>query len=182
MENRNIAQKNIFEKFKWIYFERFFTVVAIITALVTLYFTYQQIKSSNEQVRISTEQIKISNDELRNIKLNQSADLILKFNDILDKKQLIDISWDVVYEKPILKANGGRFADKDLEEYLGIYETMGELYKNGLIAKRMIYNDFSDDIVSAYENKEIRNYIKEQQKDSSDYFVNFVMLAKELNK
>jgi hypothetical protein len=42
-----------------------------------------------------------------------------------------------------------------VDELLGKYETLADLYGNGLITCRMMYNEFSGDIEDAYQNHDV---------------------------
>jgi arabinogalactan endo-1,4-beta-galactosidase len=61
---------------------------------------------------------------------------------------------------PILKNDGGKFTEGKVENLLGIYETIGDLYEENLISKKMAYNEFSDDIEATFCNNSIQKYIK----------------------
>ena len=47
----------------------------------------------------------------------------------------------------------------------------------GLINKELIYNEFSYDLLLAYNNKEIQKYLIQIREESSDFYIGFDKLA-----
>jgi len=86
---------------------------------------------------------------------------------------------------PILKKDGGKFRDEEVDALIGLYDTIGEFRHESLITKDMAYNEFSDDIEAAFCNKSIQRYITEIREEDrtregpAAFFGNFDELAME---
>jgi len=65
--------------------------------------------------------------------------------------------------------------------YLGQYETLDDLYRNGLIACPMMYNEFSYDLENAYKNKDVIAEIAEERKDDPSLWARFLDLGKQFD-
>jgi len=102
----------------------------------------------------------------------------LKFDDKLFNGDNGKIAIAIQRNKPILKDNGGRFEDYDLDSYLGLYDQINDAYKMKLISKDLIYNDFSDALIDAYKNKEVQGYLIKIRKEDPTYFDGFDKLAR----
>lgn len=77
----------------------------------------------------------------------------------------------------ILKTQGGKFSDSDLEDYLGNFESIGELETRKLIDLNMAYNEFSYAVEKTWCNRDIRSHVDATRKQSSYFFINFETLA-----
>ena len=118
--------------------------------------------------------------DLRDTKSSRSADFIFKFNEQLNKAPLARLRLAIVGRKPILKKNGGKFSEDDLEEYLDLWEGLNDIYVKGLINKEMFYNSYSYDIGKAYENAEVQTFVKESQREAPDFYTGFENLGREM--
>ena len=146
------------KRVKWQYIARFLTVLGGVCAIASIGFVGVQI---------------------RDTRINQSVDLLLKFDNELNSDINSKIADEI--DSPgtlLLKEHGGDITDGQLENYLGVYETLGFLYEKHLITDDMIYNDFSYDVVKAYQNSEVKTYITEIRKDDPTLFTEFEKLAK----
>lgn len=111
-----------------------------------------------------------------------SADLVLRFDDVLDKPKYADLidSLDTDDKNAkILQSDGGIFTDELVDDYLGQYETLAVLYRENLIDHEMANQVFSYDLEEAYQNAEIQKHIKEEDKFNNDLWTGFIYLAKE---
>jgi hypothetical protein len=97
-----------------------------------------------------------------------SAELILKFNDLLESPHYAKIVGDIESHSsnyPLLpRAKKGRLSnrtDADVEEYIGIFEDMGYFIEDNLIIAKMVYDHFSYDIEKAWCNKDVQRIVKE---------------------
>jgi hypothetical protein len=118
----------------------------------------------------------------RHQQIKDSADLVLKFDDDLNKPKFVAITdsldTDDIHAK-ILKSNGGVFTEEQVDDYLSQYETLAVLYKENLINKEMANQVFSYDIEKANQNLDIQQQIKDESKSDSDLWTGFLYLAKE---
>ena len=99
------------------------------------------------------------------------------------EKDLMDtaIANDIANEKPIFKNKGGRWNDLNIDAYLGFFEAMEDYLDAGSLNKRDVYDNYSDDILKAYNNVEIKKYIQDLRTESKDsaYYEKFEKLAKD---
>jgi len=105
----------------------------------------------------------------------------------LDNKRFNDIANDIYDKKPIFKSNGGLWEESDIDDYLGYYENIDDYVQAGSLNLRDEFNNYSDDVLTAYHNKEIRAYIEQirAKAHDNDYYVKFEEMAKmfeEMNK
>jgi hypothetical protein len=118
--------------------------------------------------------------DLPDTKASRSVDLVLKFDERLSKPPFLKLRTAVEYNKPILRANHGKFTEEDLESYLGILDSLNDVYRQGLITKDLFYSAYSYDIEKAYDNAEVQTYLKEIRKEDPDFYSGFERLAKEI--
>ena len=110
---------------------------------------------------------------------------ILELNrDFYLNDRLYGVRKSVESNAPILKENGGRYTTQDIDDYIGFFELMSNLIDRNVIDYKLIDSNFGESIMSAYENKEIMNYIMHQRKDLNepDLYSGFNDLAKEISK
>ena len=62
-------------------------------------------------------------------------------------------------DKPILKQNGGQFTTRQLDNYLGTFETIDEVYTENLLTEDALCVSFSYYITLTVKNKEIQKYL-----------------------
>lgn len=89
----------------------------------------------------------------------------------------LEISIALEKGRSILKEHGGKFATSDLDIYLGLYNQLDECFDLGQISGEIVYNNFSDDLIRAYRNNEIRAYLKKRREEDADNFKGFDDLA-----
>jgi hypothetical protein len=108
--------------------------------------------------------------QLRELRLQNSADLSLRLSQELDSREneRLEDALDSDPATPILRGHGGRFTVDQIDGYLGEYETLDDLYKSGLITCRMMYNEFSYDIETAYKNRDVMAQVATEQKEEND--------------
>jgi hypothetical protein len=117
---------------------------------------------------------------LEETRSNRSADFIFRFNERLDKGPYPELRLAIDSNKPILKEHGGKFSQDDLEGYLDLWEGLSDVYAKGLISKDMFYNSYSYDIENTYNNPEVQAFVKESQKESTEFYTGFENLAKQM--
>jgi hypothetical protein len=76
----------------------------------------------------------------------------------------------------ILKENGGKFFDSQLDSYLGDYETVFQAYNEGYLTEEQLCVSFSYYVTAIFKNPEIQEYIR--RKDNAEFFGG----ASELNR
>lgn len=116
-------------------------------------------------------------DESQNGRLSQSADLVLRIEQSLSDADSLRLMAAIEEGKPILKQNGGRFETWQLDSYIGKYETVYNLYANGLLENDMVYSAFSYNIVKAFQHPEIGAYVNVAQEKDQTIFAGFEYMA-----
>ncbi len=115
-------------------------------------------------------------------KNNLYEENMLKFDDKLSNGTNLNITFAIEDKKVLLKSHGGSFDEDDLEGFLGVYDQLYDVYKMGLINKKLIYDDFSYDLLLAYNNQEIKEYLAQIRKEGSDFYIGFDQLAELFSK
>lgn len=112
-------------------------------------------------------------------RIRTSADLVLKFGEYLDDDPYLKISQALDTEDKTVKIfqPEGPFSVADVDRYLGTFETLGSLYKNGLITCDMFKTDFSYYVQKEYLNEEIRGYINDVDADGQELWPNLVFVG-----
>lgn len=125
-------------------------------------------------------QLHLQNKTLETTREIESGKFVLEFSRNLEADKYRAISSAIKNHDEnfhILKAQGGKFSDSDLEDYLGNFESIGELETRKLIELNMAYNEFSYSVEKAWCNRDIRSHIDATRKQSSYFFINFETLA-----
>lgn len=122
--------------------------------------------------------------QLRALRLQNSADLALRLDQQLntDVNENLENDLDSDPRTPILKEHGGKYTVIQLDNFLSQYETLDDLYQNGLITCRMMYNEFSGDLEDAYKNKDVMAQVAEERKDDPSTWEGFIHLGKKFDK
>jgi hypothetical protein len=68
----------------------------------------------------------------------------------------------------ILKENGGKFLDSQLDSYLGDYETIFQAYDEGYLSEDELCTSFSYYVAAIFKNKEIQDYMS--GKENEEFF------------
>ena len=131
-----------------------------------------------EQARAMTQQMEVVRAEIENTNLTRSADLMLRFDERLDKQPYPRLRSTIESGKPILKAHGGKFTTDDLEGYLGIFDSLNDLYEKGMINKDLFYNEYSYDAEKLFDHAEVQTYLKDIRKTEADFYIGVDKLAK----
>ena len=125
-------------------------------------------------------QLQIQNETLQATKEIESGKFMLELSKNMDADKyasLIDAIEGHDANFHILKNQGGKFSDNDVEDYIGNFETIGYLETRKLIDLKMAYNEFSYDVEKAWCNQDVKNHIVEVRKQDSTFFANFESLA-----
>ena len=125
----------------------------------------------------------VAYNELHSIKTTTSGNTALQlFEDIRSDrvfKNNPNIIWAIENNQPILKENGGKFDEGDLDNYLSFFDWIYAANQGGILSDEMVYNFHKDLLQNSYNNPEIRNYINTLQKESLDYYAGLVELVRE---
>lgn len=110
-------------------------------------------------------------DEIRKEQQSRGFDYMEDFYRDLSTGKNSEILLAVEKNKPVLKVNGGRFTEDDLDVLLGKYDDLYTLRERGLIDDELLYNGFSDDFIRVLQNEEVGSYIQRIRQDGVDYFL-----------
>lgn len=105
---------------------------------------------------------------------------MLRFDERLDKQPYPRLRATIESGKPILKVHGGMFSADDLEGYLGIFDSLNDLYDKSMINKDLFYNEYSYDVEKLYDNAEVQSYLKDIRQAEADYYSGVDNLAKKM--
>jgi hypothetical protein len=136
-------------------FPSFFSAVAIanivaITALAIAIF-------------YNSTQVKIQSKTLDAQERIASAEYMLKLSDELAMPKYDAITTAIQggteYTPIVSKGASHIFTDTELEDYMGNFETIGDLIQEGVIDKDMAYQEFSYDVTKAWCNMDVQKEI-----------------------
>jgi hypothetical protein len=101
--------------------------------------------------------------QIQDYRLRQSVDLTLKFGEYLDGQPYLSISEALDTDDSSVKIfkPQGKFDGRDVDRYLGTFETLGNFYRKNLLSCWMFNNDFSYYIEKIHFNKDVQSYIDE---------------------
>lgn len=87
-------------------------------------------------------------------------------------------------QTPILQSNKCRWIDKDINNYLGVFELLSDYLDAGSLNKRDVFDYYSEYVLEAYDNKDIQKYIADTRKKGNDdaYFEKFEKMAKQFKE
>jgi hypothetical protein len=157
-----------------------FTGLLVLVGFVYSVTSFFQWRSMREQAGVMTQQMEVMKAEIEDTRLARSADLMLRFDERLNKQPYPKIESIIDSGKPILKAHGGKFSEDDLAGYLGIFDGLSDLYEKGMINKDLFYNEYSYPVEKLWDNPEIQSYLKDIRKQDADLYVGLDSLAKQM--
>jgi hypothetical protein len=165
----------------WNNFKEVIGIIQSLVIIVGLPIGLIQLCTAQKQAEIQSSALNASNKIA-------SANYVLELSKRLDSPKydkLITVIGQNNIDYPILKRDGGKFREDEVDALLGLYETVGNLFHVKLIDRDMAYNEFSDDFERAFCNKSIQRYMnKARQEDNSAdgpqaYFSKFEDISKE---
>lgn len=80
--------------------------------------------------------------------------------------------------KPILVGDKGPFQEQDLDNLLGEWDLVARFNQLGILPDDLVYQQFSFDMVKAYKNQEVKDYISRLRKQDNLMYADFEWLAK----
>ena len=127
----------------------------------------------------------VSHDQLHETHLTDSSDIILNFDGQLNQEPYVGIS-NVLDStdsntKILNDQNTKRFSTTQVENYIGIFEEIGNFYQEGVLDCSMINNDFGYQIQKAWVNNDIQTIVKNDQASDPTLWTNFVSLGKQFS-
>lgn len=159
-----MAEENPQNRITW---RDWINIAMLAVILVTLFVAWFQLKGLVDQVG---QEAKVG-----------SANYVLQLSEYLDnpKYEKVRAAMEDVSSTPILKP----FGQTTLEDYVGEFETIGDLVQDGVIDQHMAYDEFSYDVENAWCNKDVQSDIASARKDDGilsgpdSFFYGFEQLA-----
>ncbi len=121
--------------------------------------------------------------QLEKISKQTRADFLFRFDrEFFGNKKNQKIIRSIEEKEKLLKQNGGKFDEYDLDDYLGYFNMMKKFVDEKLINFKFIDDSFGHYIVRAWENEEIKIYIRGLRVESNDYryYESFEIIAKRI--
>ena len=94
-------------------------------------------------------------------KIAQSENSILLNTMLFNDSSNADIIHAIQNDKPILTENGGNHSHVDLDKYLGGFDTVALVYRDGFLSDDHLCSSFSYDIDRTSKNSEVQKYLAE---------------------
>lgn len=107
---------------------------------------------------------------IRDAKEQASSSNFLSINNQMFSSENTKIIGAIDSQKPILIENKGKSSEYDLQNYLGVLDSLNQAYDRGRILPDDFCEQYSYYIIDAYENKEIQTYLKKIRQNDHDYF------------
>jgi hypothetical protein len=107
--------------------------------------------------------------DLRDQRTLRSLQVLMYADQQLNTGSNVKIRHAIENGRPLLEANGGRFTPNELSDYLDVFEGISDALDRGQIDQDALYAWHSYYIARAFENAEIRQFIKEEQKLDPDF-------------
>ncbi len=139
----------------WEKFERVSIVVQLVILIVGLYALFQipdQIRQARQAINKST------------------FDVLWQIDARLRERTNDRIALAIEHHRPVVTK---KITEDDLDLYLSDLCSIQDACERGLISTDDAYEWFSDSIINAYENKEVKVYIAKLRKEDPDYYVSF---------
>ena len=129
----------------------------------------------------SKESLNNSKEELLLLRKQSQGSFIMDLNrDFFFDDRLYKVRKAVEQDRPLFLVNGGEFSIQDIDDYIGMFETMSGFIERDIIDSDLIDENFGYYIDDAFDNKEIQNYIVELRKipGNEELYTGFEKLAK----
>jgi hypothetical protein len=81
-----------------------------------------------------------------------------------------------------LRTKAANVTDEDLDDHIGMLDTIGTFVRAGIVDKKLVYELFSHYIESTYEAPEVADYIKQLHVRDSSLFSDFEWIYHEMKK
>jgi hypothetical protein len=147
--------------------------LALIVASGSLCFAAIQAQDTKDQIATLSSIARTQNETQESTKKAVSEELTITLDTRLSDAQNTAIIQTISEKKNPFEI----FTEYQIDNYLAIYEILDVSYNKGLISNEDFCNMFSDGILTAYEDKNIQNYIKSNQEINSKYYSGFKDLS-----
>jgi hypothetical protein len=161
----NINNKKIFNT-------QDFCAIAMVLLTVAIVYLTDILKD------VAKEQTIDNKNQILESEKSRQTDYALRFDEKIFSGKNLEVVTAIQGKKPILKINGGRIEDYELDLYLGVLNQLEGVREMGLISDELTYDNFCDDVSDTSKNKEVQDYLSKIRKEDSTYFAGFTQLAK----
>jgi len=131
--------------------------LSLIAGIIGLFFIGYQVKIQSEALQLQTKTLQDSQ------KIN-SANFVLKIGDQLNDPRYEKIMSAIEDHGANYKLLNGKFKERLLDDYIGIFETLGNLVQEKVITDEMAYNELGYELEKAWCNQDIQKYISDSRK------------------
>lgn len=159
-------------------------VLQALFLIVSLLFVGWQIRNQSKTLQLQTEALQLQTKVLQDNQKINSANFMLKIDDILYDQRYEKIMSAIEDNKGDYKLLNGKFKVRLLDEYVGIFELLGNLVQDNVITNDMAYNDLGYDLEKAWCNQDVQKYIAHSRKVDKNisglnaFFTGFENMAK----
>ena len=102
-------------------------------------------------------------------RIAQSENSIALNTMVFNDSSNADIIGTIQNDKPLLIDNGGRYSTVDLDKYLGGFNTVALVYRDGFLSDDHLCASFAFYVKEAHQNFEVKKYMAE----NPEYFSGF---------
>lgn len=134
------------------------SVAIVLTLLGSMYAMYLQ----REALASQREELEASN------KIH-SADLVLKISNRLNWPQYSAIIDAIENHNSHYSLLSHGITDPKIEDYIGNFETLGDLARDGLVSQSMVYDELSFDLEKAWCNVDVQRDIRRWRKEDGTH-------------
>jgi hypothetical protein len=124
----------------------FIALLSLVATCFVAYYTGQQADVLRGQIQDSTNQA--------------SAQFVLSISDQLNSNKYAAILTAIESHPHTYSPLKTGFTDTQLEDYMGVFDTAGDLFRDKIITFQMAYDEFSYDTEKAYCNNDVQANIK----------------------
>ena len=124
-------------------------ILQTISLILGILFIGYQIRSQSVSLQLQSKSLQ------DNQKIN-SANFVLGIDDELDKNKYKKIISAIENHKSNYKLLPKRFSEKQIDDYISTFETLGNLVKEGVVRQEMAYYELGYNLEKAWCNKDVR--------------------------
>lgn len=152
-------------------------ILQTISLILGILFIGYQIRSQSVSLQLQSKSLQ------DNQKIN-SANFVLGIDDELDKNKYKKIISAIENHKSNYKLLPKRFSEKQIDDYISTFETLGNLVKEGVVRQEMAYYELGYNLEKAWCNKDVRKYINDSREadknisGSNAFYIGFEEMAK----
>jgi len=111
-------------------------------------------------VIILIKQFKQTENAYTSSKNTTQIDILMKFQNKIEEKNMMDITAIIAENKPILEENGGVEGEYNLVKYLAIFEALNNHLELRVLEIKNVYAFFANHVKFLAKNSEVSNYVK----------------------